>query len=87
MSEKTELTPDTPGSLHPAGSAACGTVAMLRLPIPVTHLSTIADGLSEIYGSGLTMQENPDGWLDIRSPKPPNAELSDGGPRERSDAR
>lgn len=65
-----------PGSLHPAGSAACGTIAMLRLPIPVRHLKLTVEALTAMCGEGLTMQENPKGWLDIRSPKPPNKQIS-----------
>lgn len=57
----------------PAGSAACGTIAMLRLPISVRNLKLTTEILRKLYGEGLTMQENPKGWLDIRSPKPPNS--------------
>lgn len=70
----------TPKAEHsfaaPDGSAACGTVAMLRLPIPARHLKLTVEALTAMYGEGLTMHENPKGWLDIRSPKPPNDKLS-----------
>lgn len=48
-----ELTPDA------------GAVARLRLPIGVQRLCDATDLLTEIYGDGLTMRENPKGWLEI----------------------
>lgn len=59
-------------SVQPVCSAACGTIAMLRLPISIRNLKLTREILRKLYGEGLTMQENPKGWLDIRSPKPPN---------------
>lgn len=61
------------------GSAACGTVVMLRLPISIRELNKLNETLRAIYGPDLTMQENPKGWLDIRTPKPPNSDYTTSG--------
>lgn len=45
---------------------------MLQLPISVQQMNRLINVLDAIYGSGLTMQENPAGWLDFRTPRLPN---------------
>jgi hypothetical protein len=44
------------------------TIAILRLPIPIDKLSYFVDALIDSYGFGLTMQEEPKGWLQFNLP-------------------
>jgi len=43
-------------------------VASLLLPIPVSALSGLVNGLQRAYGLNLTMREDPKGWLKIELP-------------------
>lgn len=53
-------------------------VASLALPIPVKSLKGMVDALETAYGPGLTMREEPKGWLCIETPKPNNRSGTDG---------
>ena len=56
-----------------------GAVARLRLPIGARRLCDATDLLTEIYGDGLTMRENPKGWLEILHPQNHLASAPDRG--------
>ena len=43
-------------------------VASLLLPLPVSALSGLVNGLQRAYGLNLTMREDPKGWLKIELP-------------------
>jgi len=53
-------------------------VASLELPIPVKSLKGMVDALEAAYGPGLTMREEPKGWLCIETPKPNTKEQAHG---------
>ena len=46
-----------------------GTVALLRLPIPLHALDALNNFVTEAYGIGAECTEDPKGWLLIRMPE------------------
>lgn len=73
MSKPKDPKPTTDGgSIEPLVRRPAITVAMLRLPVGVRNLNNLVGLLTDEYGEGLTMREDPKGWLDIRQPEPPN---------------
>ena len=61
--EVRELARDLRDALSKALDIPPGTVAVIKLPLPVKRLVALTAEMNATFGTGLYLREHPEGWL------------------------